>query len=1009
MRFTEPLDQGLVTSRPASMLREGELQLAQNVYYQPNDPGLHISPHHATAATFGSNVKLDGLAHCAFDFLEATCDIVRGSTTITVTSTTIASAVTTSGSAIVTAPTTTNFIGVLPGATITASAGIPASTTVLSWDSPTQITMSANATATGARDVTITNTRFTNVTAGATISGQGIPDGTTVSSVGATKTTLVLSAAATQTRTAKVTVKADNLILIQVGTGSTATYQTAKPGTAGTSLTFSTVESNVTAGTAIDQVHYNNQHVLLNGKHPNRVLKSDGLTRPHGLAPVTTAPTLAIFAGVWALKEGAGFYAYWTTEYDSVHDIESDFNLGVDAQNKPVKPPIIQITTVASQGVKITRPARVNDSATHWRIYRSIKYTSTTAKSAAKENKYPNGFLVAQLELRDDAQQTEFFDGSTAATTADAVAGAVFSGTGANGTTWANASAATGIINNGGAADDTNSATLTYVDVKDFNVPLTLYNFSIPTPGNQITGITVTITGRKTSDGKAAVELFVPYTTVSVRKNVAFTTSNSSVTLGGNQDLWGLNWDPSQFTNGKFNLRVLGTIIGPGDKVTVDSVTVTVSSGESQEQTGQAYLSNTGDPYPAVVVSPFGFTISAGRGGQPPKATTGDIFQDSLLTNDVTDSSVARYSFPSRIDAFPAPYFLNFDTREQDEITFIRTVGNIAIIGLKHQIYRVNYLPRDTDSEFERGRAVEIIEHAHGIANRSAATVFTLPGAGQMLAYVNNYGIFMTDGYRVRPLVTDLDWWGTMNIADIATAKFINNTELQVLELYFTPSTGGAGLTSGFVNLKFYFHYHHSHLKGDPRTPQLKVTGPCAVAGESTPPTVQANTGSVTTAGLPNGTRIVYVAVHFPSTTSKLLYENRMDAVESVYTARVTTRPIAAAQLGNEWRINEIGLGYTVRDFSAGEQTQIIVATESLKTGATTKRTSSTKNITVAAFESLGSTEENPRVHRISKVIIPETGQTIAVALRTQCSTTERRSFDFLVLDGEGQGQENPT
>ena len=186
------------------------------------------------------------------------------------------------------------------------------------------------------------------------------------------------------------------------------------------------------------------------------------------------------------------------------------------------------------------------------------------------------------------------------------------------------------------------------------------------------------------------------------------------------------------------------------------------------------------------------------------------MFQDSLLLNDVEDSSIARYSFPSRIDLFPAPYFLNFDTKEQDEITLIRTVGNVVIIGLKHQIYRANYLPRDTDAEFERGRAVEVVETAHGIAGRTAGVVFTLPGFGQALAYANNYGVFMTDGYRVRPLTSDLDWWGTVNLSYLSNSKFINNTELQVLEFYYVP-VDVADLSAATKQL--YFHYHPSHLK----------------------------------------------------------------------------------------------------------------------------------------------------------------------------------------------------
>jgi hypothetical protein len=1005
MRIVEPLNNGLVTSRAPIMLSEGELQQADGVYYQPNDPGVHFAPAFTQADTgspFATGGNLSGLAACTFDFLEATCNLVRASTTINVTPLVIASVSTTTGSAIITAPATNNFIGIFEGATVTGT-GIPASTTVLTWDSPIQITLSANATATGTATLTFTNTRFSNVTAGATISGRGIPDGATVSSVGASNTSLVLSSAATLTTTSRVTVKADSLLVVQVEEGATKTYKKGKLGSAGTSISFSNLKTGITAGTALDQVHYGNQHVLLNGKHENLVLMSDGRIRPHGLSPVTSSCTLSIISGSWALKEGAGFYAYWTTEYDSINDIESDFDLGVDSENKPVKPPIIQITSPSTQAVSITRPQRFNATTTHWRLYRSIKYTSTTANSAAKENKYPNGFLVAQLELRDDNQQNTVTDGGAAASTASVNAGAAASDVGSAGLTWANTSAATGAINNGGATDDTNSATLTSLGgfATNNKCTLTLSNFSIPTVSAPVTGLSVSITGRKVNAGELSLNVrilsqkpgIVP-DQILIGGVVPFTTSNSTITLGGTGVKWGKpQWDPSEFANGRFFIDCTGYVPRDGfpDKVTVDAVSVIVFHGETQETGTGTLLGNTTDPYPAVVVSPFGFTISAGRGGKPPKSSTGDIFQDSLVVNDVNDSSIVRYSFPTRLDSFPAPYFLNFDTKEQDEVTFIRTVGNVAVIGLKHQIYRVNYLPRDTDSEFDRGRAVEIIEHAHGIAGRSAGALFTLPGVGQMLAYMNNYGIFMTDGYRARPLTPDIDWWGMVDITRLNEAKLVNNTELHLLELYYPPADAGG------LQKKLFFHYHSSHLKGDPRSPSLKVSGPHVFPGPD-------SIAAVTSAGFPNGTRKVYVGSSNVIAAPSIYYVNRLG--NSNTAVLVKTRAIPAAQLGNEWRVNEIAVGYTVRDYYTPGTATFDLAAVVTKTGAA-DRTSVTRSITVAAFPS-GGGETNPKSRRISKVVIPETGQAIAVSIDpTAC--TFRNSFDFITIDAEGQGLENPT
>src|SRR3990170_2231461 len=244
-RITEPLNGGLVTSRDPATLKPGELQAAQGVVYFPNDPSLQTLPGRTSAASsLGGEVT--GLAHCAFDFVEANCSLTRANATVSVISIVVNTVTTTSGSAIITAPATNNFIGILKGATVTGT-GIPASTTVLTWDSPTQITLSANATATGTSNLTFTNAKFANVSAGALISGHGIPDGATVASVAANGTSLVLTTGfePTVTATSKLIVKADTLLIAQVN----GVYKKARPGTAGTTLTFSTLETGVTEGT----------------------------------------------------------------------------------------------------------------------------------------------------------------------------------------------------------------------------------------------------------------------------------------------------------------------------------------------------------------------------------------------------------------------------------------------------------------------------------------------------------------------------------------------------------------------------------------------------------------------------------------------------------------------------------------------------------------------------------------------------------------------------------------
>ena len=107
----------------------------------------------------------------------------------------------------------------------------------------------------------------------------------------------------------------------------------------------------------------------------------------------------------------------------------------------------------------------------------------------------------------------------------------------------------------------------------------------IPSVGSPVTGITITVTGRRVGGGKLILEVLStrhPFsTTIPIgRKVVPYTTSNASYTLGGTSELWGRKWDPSDFANGKFQINCYGSVVVTSDKVTVDAISVIVSHGD---------------------------------------------------------------------------------------------------------------------------------------------------------------------------------------------------------------------------------------------------------------------------------------------------------------------------------------------------------------------------------------------------------------------------------------------
>lgn len=99
-----------------------------------------------------------------------------------------------------------------------------------------------------------------------------------------------------------------------------------------------------------------------------------------GLAGVATAPVTGTTVGTIV----AGTYTYWTTEYDSVHNVES-------RHGTPYSEFFLVSAVTISPGpnaIEVFKPTTVNASADKWRIYRTI------AGGAA-----PIGWLVTELDM----------------------------------------------------------------------------------------------------------------------------------------------------------------------------------------------------------------------------------------------------------------------------------------------------------------------------------------------------------------------------------------------------------------------------------------------------------------------------------------------------------------------------------------------------------------------------------------------------------------------------------
>lgn len=227
----------------------------------------------------------------------------------------------------------------------------------------------------------------------------------------------------------------------------------------------------------------------------------------------------------------------------------------------------------------------------------------------------------------------------------------------------------------------------------------------------------------------------------------------------------------------------------------------------------------TGDTYELATVTLAGTSSNFPRNGQPPIASTGDIFEDSLVTNDISDRATVRYSWPDEIHKFPACNVIKFETKELDEVVLIRSLGNFIMVGLNRAMWRINTFPRPSDAQFDGGRVKEQV-CGYGVVSPLAADLFDF-GTGLRLAWVSRSGVMVTDGSSWDILTDDVDWQATVEPSRYSSIRLVNNAAEYRLEMDYTPLGGTANTET------MYLHYHPSHAKqGAGGGVRAKVTWP---------------------------------------------------------------------------------------------------------------------------------------------------------------------------------------
>lgn len=707
-------------------------------------------------------------------------------------------------------------------------------------------------------------------------------------------------------------------------------------------------------------------------------------TRTHGLKPVESTPVTSTGSGTFS-QTVTGYYEYWTTELVSGTQDGAPFFLESTFSGNPAT------VYVSATGVvpMIARPPAANPSTTHWRVYRSTK------KDKASDKVFPTGFLISS----DISIAATSMKDTATVTSTGAIFPANFNGISDSATIWIDMGAQATALASNNNVDGTMSVT-NFIQKKRQGVyGFNFGGFTGPVHGIEVviealvdTGtsqVDVTLVRKRQADGgiippgvagdnmrQIIGELLTRLNTVT--KSFSATTVRTAYTLGSSTDRWFASDNPNPLKDSDFGTDFM-VVISFNDTVattlSVDYVTVNVYYGGSLEST---------TVFPTVAYTFGDITAQVGKNGPPPSASTADFYEDTLVTNDVDNPAVIRYSAPGEPDSFPATYYVDFETRDNDRVTLVKTVNDRLIVGLKNSLWRMNYLPSERDASFDRGKSKQPISRTNGVINPMCACTFTRDGGQEELAFVSQKGIHTTDGYNFNTRSGNINWRGMFSTSSTGIA-LINDPETEKLRFLFQNDSFG-----NETMLELQFGYAKGDVDADGN---FKVGGPVHLRNYSAAADDFADLKAAWSVTRANGATTIYygyggaataagAGTVYRETTS---FTGQIPAQEPRLTYQ--TRRMYLAGFGNEWRLDQV-YGYT-GSFVGSYQLTYTASTS--KTNTTTT-TGPSKSAPV------------PPAGNLHRVNLNTFGEGITISAIATASAFRQ---EFLILEGKNFGNED--
>ena len=680
-------------------------------------------------------------------------------------------------------------------------------------------------------------------------------------------------------------------------------------GTTGTGSDLATIAES----SHLEVVQYRNRFFLMTGATAEATaigtnvvayLTSTGAaatptTRQHGMLPVQAAPNVPTGSGAFS-QTVTGYYEYWTTEVarftqdDAQVELESAFS-----SDNGVTTVFVSSTAVLPT---ISLPAVRNALTTHWRIYRSTK------KAKESDKGFPVGFMIGELSTASAAH---------ADTTALASASSFPGSFNAANFYFDFASASSMGSDNGVYASATVGGSL--VTKAQGSYGFSLGGFSGAVKGIQVevqgyvssgsapVPISVGI-GKRRSDGeffgtKSAAGGQVTLHPLTAYKSASITSTLSgtptTLFLGSSTDRWfPTNTAGLVDTDFDGNFMVVISVSKPSASIGIDYLKVTAWYSSSVDSTVV---------FPTVVYSFGDITSQVAKNFPPPSSSTGDLYQDSLVVNDVSNKSLCRWSFPGEPEYFPPSYFIDFETRENDEVTHIRVVNNHLIVGLNTSLWRINYLPSERDASFDRGKAIEMISRSYGIVNPMAACTFTIDGEAEQMAFVSFKGLHTTDGFNFITRSKNQDWRKFIPISSLgqsAVVALLNDPENRCLRLYYQNTSDLDFPNETYLCL--WASYDRSDIDGDGN---FKFSGPVNCRNFDSGTSEFASLESTWAVPRTTGGTSIYMGYGGTSTAAgggKVYLETGTNIPSEDSDAQWTTRRIYQAGVSGEWMLDDL-------------------------------------------------------------------------------------------------------